>query len=234
MSGAVQSVVTVAGRAGVAALALALVLHGSTKRPPVHKVAASAPASARELTDDDFARGFVVCRVGMGEAHDFSPPPNAVAVADWRAFGAAEDWVYLDLASRGWSYRVGANRATRLRVHSSGRVEPLVSGGGAALVPVCATLGIVPEANWGRLPKSARPSGVRYALTPSNTLQLTWRNALVGRRADAPATFQCELWPDGRADFRYDLSRIPVGTADGRPPRQRVARGRIVVGGRAA
>ena len=215
MSGAVQSVVTVAGRAGVAALALALVLHGSTKRPPVHKVAASAPASARELTDDDFARGFVVCRVGMGEAHDFSPPPNAVAVADWRAFGAAEDWVYLDLASRGWSYRVGANRATRLRVHSSGRVEPLVSGGGAALVPVCATLGIVPEANWGLLPESARPSGVRYALTPSNTLQLTWRNALVGRRADAPATFQCELWPDGRADFRYDLSRIPVGTADG-------------------
>ena len=215
MSGAVQSVVTVAGRAGVAALALALVLHGSTKRPPVHKVAASAPASARELTDDDFARGFVVCRVGMGEAHDFSPPPNAVAVADWRAFGAAEDWVYLDLASRGWSYRVGANRATRLRVHSSGRVEPLVSGGGATLVPVCATLGIVPEANWGRLPESARPSGVWYALTPSNTLQLTWRNALVGRRADAPATFQCELWPDGRADFRYDLSRIPMGTADG-------------------
>ena len=215
MSGAVQSVVTVAGRAGVAALALALVLHGSTKRPPVHKVAAPAPAAARELTDDDFARGFVVCRVGMGEAHDFSPPPNAVAVADWRAFGAAEDWVYLDLASRGWSYRVGANRATRLRVHSSGRVEPLVSGGGAALVPVCATLGIVPEANWGRLPESARPSGVWYALTPSNTLQLTWRNALVGRRADAPATFQCELWPDGRADFRYDLSRIPVGTADG-------------------
>ena len=215
MSGAVQSVVTVAGRAGVAVLALALVLHGSTKCPSVHKVAASAPASARELTDDDFARGFVVCRVGMGEAHDFSPPPNAVAVADWRAFGAAEDWVYLDLASRGWSYRVGANRATRLRVHSSGRVEPLVSGGGAALVPVCATLGIVPEANWGLLPESDRPSGVRYALTPSNTLQLTWRNALVGRRADAPATFQCELWPDGRADFRYDLSRIPVGTADG-------------------
>ena len=81
MSGAVQSVVTVtvAGRAGVAVLALALVLHGSTKRPPVHKVAASAPASARELTDDDFARGFVVCRVGMGEAHDFSPPRQRVA-----------------------------------------------------------------------------------------------------------------------------------------------------------
>ena len=73
----------------------------------------------------------------------------------------------------------------------------------------------MPEANWGLLPESARPSGVWYALTPSNTLQLTWRNALVGRRADAPATFQCELWPDGRADFRYDLSRIPVGTADG-------------------
>ncbi len=48
MSGAVQSAVTVAGRGCVAALALALVLHGSTKHPPLRQSAAptSSPVPA--------------------------------------------------------------------------------------------------------------------------------------------------------------------------------------------
>ena len=48
MSGAVQRAVTVAGRAGVAALALALVLHGSTKRPPARHQSAAPPAPSAE------------------------------------------------------------------------------------------------------------------------------------------------------------------------------------------
>mgnify|MGYP004470636481 CR=1 FL=1 len=47
MSGAVQSAVTAAGRGCVAALALALVLHGSTKRPPLRRSAAPASVSAQ-------------------------------------------------------------------------------------------------------------------------------------------------------------------------------------------
>ena len=47
MSGAVQSAVTAAGRGCVAALALALVLHGSTKRPPLQQSAAPASVSAQ-------------------------------------------------------------------------------------------------------------------------------------------------------------------------------------------
>ena len=49
MSGAVQSAVTAAGRGCVAALALALVLHGSTKRPPLRQSAAPSCASRRSV-----------------------------------------------------------------------------------------------------------------------------------------------------------------------------------------
>ena len=65
MSGAVQSAVTVAGRGCVAALALALVLHGSTKRPPARQSAAPAPP---EVTDADLARGYRLVSVATNAA----------------------------------------------------------------------------------------------------------------------------------------------------------------------
>ena len=63
MSGAVQSAVTVAGRGCVAALAL--VLHGSTKRTPVRHSAAPAPP---EVTDADLARGYRLVSVATNAA----------------------------------------------------------------------------------------------------------------------------------------------------------------------
>ena len=60
MSGTVQSAVTAAGRGCVAALALALVLHGSTKRPLLRRSAAPAPP---EVTDAAGVR-FVFGRKG--------------------------------------------------------------------------------------------------------------------------------------------------------------------------
>ena len=192
-----------AGRTGVAALALALVLHGSTKRPAVRHSAASAPVAARTLTDEDFARGFVMRRVGMGERFDFSSPSNSTAVADWRAFGAAEDWVYLLFTNR--AFRVGTNDVGRIRLFSSGRVATLA---GDWVAPLATSLGIVPEANWGQLGDSAAPSEVWYAATPQDSLVVTWRNALLGRRVDAPVSFQTEFFPDGRIACRYDLSRM--------------------------
>ena len=50
--------------------------------------------TTRTITGDDFRRGFVMSRVGTDEAFDFSAPSNAVVCADWRAFGAATDWIY--------------------------------------------------------------------------------------------------------------------------------------------
>ena len=205
MRGVLPSFLTVAGRAGVAALALALVLHGSTKRPPVRHPA--APVAARTLTDGDFARGFVMCRVGTGEAHDFAPPSNATAVADWRAFGAAEDWGYLAFTNQ--AFRVGTNDINRFRLFSSGRVGTLA---GDWLAPLAAPLGIVPEANWGLLGETAAPSEVWYAATPQDSLVVTWRNALLDRRADSPVSFQAEFKPDGQFVYRYDLARLAAVT----------------------
>ena len=50
--------------------------------------------TTRTLEAADFERGFVMSRVGTGEEFDFSAPPDAVVCADWRAFGAATDWIY--------------------------------------------------------------------------------------------------------------------------------------------
>ena len=48
------------------------------------------------LTQEDFARGFVLTRIGTNEVHDFTAPEGASICEDWKAFGAAEDWVYLE------------------------------------------------------------------------------------------------------------------------------------------
>ena len=159
---------------------------------------ARIPPAARALAEEDFRRGFVLTRAGTGEAFDFAAPPGAAVCADWEAFGAAEDWIYLSFTN--WSFRAGTDEASRLRVRSDGWAEPLVArGAGDAvatnlwLAPFRTALGVVPQANWGRLPAAARPSRFWHFLTPSNTLQLTWQNALLGRAAHAPVNVQCRL-----------------------------------------
>lgn len=59
--------------------------------------------------------------------------------------------------------------------------------------------------------KGIRP--VQGFVTPSNTLQLTWQNALLGRDAASPVSFQMEVWPSGRFAYRRDLSRLGAGEA---------------------
>ena len=117
--------------------------------------------TARTLTGDDFRRGFVMTHFGTDEAYDFSPPPGATVCADWRAFGAAEDWMYL--AFEDWAFRLGTNEVDMLRVFSHGKADPLVAnaaGGTAAnnwFVPLSASLCIVPEANWHLVPAVGTP-----------------------------------------------------------------------------
>ena len=158
---------------------------------------ARIPPAARALAEEDFRRGFVLARAGTGEAFGFAAPSNAAVCADWEAFGAAEDWTYLALDN--WAATLGTNEVNRFRVYSFGKVQPCVANEAGSLAanrwfaPFRTSLGIVPQANWGRLPASARPSRFWHLLTPSNTLQLTWQNALFGRRASAPLSFQCRL-----------------------------------------
>ena len=167
--------------------------------------------TTRTLDGDDFRRGFVLTRVGTGEAFDFAVPAGAAVCADWRAFGAATDWVYVALTN--WAFRIGADEVECLRALSFGKVEPLVRGqdGAAAtnlwFAPFAASLGVVPECNWHLLGNGAESQFWHYA-TPSNTLQLTWQNVLLDRLTNTPVSVQMEVWPSGRFAYRYDLSRL--------------------------
>ena len=167
--------------------------------------------TTRTITADDFRRGFVMTRIGTDEAFDFAAPSNAVVCADWRAFGAATDWIYVALTN--WAFQVATNDVDRLRIYAFGKIEPQImeSGGEIAtnywFAPFMASLGIARQANWDWLAESDRPSQLWHYVTPSNTLQITWQNALLDRDTDTPLSFQIEFRTDGQFTYRYDLSR---------------------------
>jgi len=177
--------------------------------------------TTRTLDGDDFRRGFVLTRVGTDEAFTFVAPAGANVCADWRAFGAASDWIYL--AFEDWAFRLGTNEVGRLRVFSFGMVDPLVRDADGHIATNCwfapfvASLGIVPQANWplvagneNAAPEDLAPSQFWHFVTPSNTLQLTWQNVLLDRLTNTPVSVQMEVWPSGRFTYRYDLSRLDV------------------------
>ncbi|MBP5542629.1 MAG: RHS repeat protein, partial [Kiritimatiellae bacterium] len=167
----------------------------------------NGPSAQQPFTAEDFERGFVLVRSGTNENFSFDAPSNAVPCADWLAFGAAEDWVYL-------------GGEPMLRVFSNGRVQLCVTNETGAiatnlwLAPLSAPLGIVPEANWVEgngeqgTGNGELPSLFWHSLTPSNTLQLTWRNALLNRDTNTPVSVQAELSPNGRFAYRYDLASV--------------------------
>ena len=177
--------------------------------------------TTRTITGDDFRRGFVMSCVGTGEAFDFSAPSNAVVCADWRAFGAATDWIYVALTN--WAFRVTTNDVDRLRIYAFGKIEPQIMEAGGEIAtnywfaPFMASLGIARQANWDWLAESDRPSQLWHCVTPSNTLQITWQNALLDRDTDTPLSFQAEYWTDGRFTYRYDLSRCGGRGATAQP-----------------
>ena len=170
----------------------------------------------RTITAEDFERGFVQARVGTDEQFDFSPIANATIVSDWRAFGAATDWIYVALTN--WAFQVATNDVERLRVYAFGKIEPLIREADNSIAtnywfaPFMASLGVVPQANWNRLSESDRPSQVWYAITPENSLVITWQNALLDRDTDRPLSFQVEFKTNGQFTYRYDLSRLNADT----------------------
>ncbi len=170
--------------------------------------------TAHTIEATDFERGFVMTRIGTDEEFDFTPPSNATTVNDWRAFGAANDWIYA--AFTNWTFKVATNDVSRLRIYSFGKVDPLIREVNGAIAtnnwfaPFVASLGIVPQANWSLLNESDRPSQVWYAITPEGSLVITWQNALLDRDTDKPISFQIEFKTDGQFIYRYDLSRLDV------------------------
>ena len=179
--------------------------------------------TTRTITGDDFRRGFVMSRVGTGEAFDFSAPAGATVCSDWRAFGAATDWIYVALTN--WAFQVATNDVDRMRIYAFGKIEPQIMEAGGQIAtnywfaPFMASLGIAPEANWhliasteptNNYPLTTNNSLLWHYVTPSNTLQITWQNALLDRDTDTPLSFQIEFRADGQFTYRYDLSRLNV------------------------
>ena len=170
--------------------------------------------TTRTITAEDIARGFIQTRIGTGEEFDFVPPQNSTIVSDWHGFGAATDRIYVAITN--WAFQVATNEVDRLRVYSFGKIQPYIADGAGAsatnywFAPFMATLGIAPVSHWDWLLESDRPSQVWYAITPENSLVITWQNALLDRDTDKSLSFQVELFTDGRFNFRYDLSRLNV------------------------
>jgi len=68
--------------------------------------------------------------------------------------------------------------------------------------PFDAVLSLVPQGKWGQIANGGQ-SLFTHELTPSNSLMLSWQNALYNRDANCPTNFQAELFADGRFEYRY-------------------------------
>ena len=174
----------------------------------VNFLARSGQETASTLMGDDYVRGFVLTQVGTNEVFDFSAPADATVCADWRTFGAAEDWIYLTLPV---PLVFGTNDVNRLRVFSFGCADLFATNAegrvvrGNRLAPLKTIIGIVPDANWGEM-----ASQFWHRQLDDGGLLLTWQNVLLNRAAATPISFQAEISPNGRVVFRYDLSRAGV------------------------
>ena len=124
--------------------------------------------------------------------------------SDWLAFGGYKDWFYL--GDGGWCFRFGSNLVERVTVFSCGEIASAPFGASNRISLLGIPLSIVPAANWHLL--TPKRSLFWHAATPSNSLLLTWENALANRDTNQPVTVQAELFPDGAAAFRYDFSGI--------------------------
>ena len=124
---------------------------------------------------------------------------NAVVCEDWLRFGGYEDWIYIGPGA--WSSRFGSNFVEKVRVFSCGGIDFFPEGHISLLnIPVS----IAPAANWHLL--TVADSLFWHAETSSNTLVLTWKNALLNRQADSPVNIQAELFPSGKMRITHDLS----------------------------
>ena len=203
------------GRLALLPLFLALVAYGSTKMQSKSRVEVEGMESKSRVEVEEKTMGAAHSTVGLGLPTSTNATYNSqlttlnselitpTVCEDWLKFGGFEDWIYL--GPGGWSFRHGSNFVERLAVFSSGKIRLLKQDGGDAWIALSAVpVSIVPEANWHRL-KTA-DSLFWHAETPSNTLLLTWCNALLNRDTNSPVNIQAELFPSGDMRITHDLS----------------------------
>ena len=125
------------------------------------------------------------------------PPDGATTNTRWRVRGAFEDAVRIPFPGEdGFPWRGGV--ATALTAFACGEFRP-----DAATeyfpAPFVDPVSLPPL---GRQDADA-PSAFWHAATPSNSLVVTWENALHGRDAACPTNFQAEFFADGSFIYRY-------------------------------
>ena len=154
---------------------------------------------------------------------------------DWLKFGGFEDWIYLSPRGWSFRYgsnfveRLAVFSSGKIRLLKQG-------GGDAWIALSAVPVSIVPMANWGMIrskekrvkseeigvgktgEESSSPFTLHpllitpnsslfwHAETPSNTLLLTWCNALLNRDTNSPVNIQAELFPSGNMLITHDLS----------------------------
>ena len=99
-------------------------------------------------------------------------------------------------------------------VFACGRIQDAVRAPSLVFAPLCASLGVVPEANWGLIAGPGAASTVWHGTTASNTFVVTWRDVLLNRDTNFPVSVQAEFFDDGGFVYRYDLSRASAALAD--------------------
>ena len=142
----------------------------------------------------------------LGEAA-FPSLPGAATNEDWLAHGAFEDWFYV-CPSNWWARAADGGWVGSLRVFSSGGFEARGEDGTwrGYPPPFPRKLSVAPRAGWGMLASGGEEearSVFWHGATPSNTLLLTWQDALYARSHTNLVSFQAELFNDGSAAYRY-------------------------------
>ena len=157
------------------------------------------------FTAGQLAAGFVLSDVGYGGSWSFDPPDGATVVSDWCLRGAADDWRPAPAF---------APVSSAPAVFACGRIQDAVRAPSLVFAPLCASLGVVPEANWGLIAGPGAASTVWHGTTASNTFVVTWRDVLLNRDTNFPVSVQAEFFDDGGFVYRYDLSRASAALAD--------------------
>lgn len=185
MSGAFQKVVSFALRGGAAAFALALCIHGSTKRPARSPAQpATQSAAPEEITDEDIVRGWRLVSVATNAASRYDRPAHGVRHRNWWLRGGFEDRFWLDLGD--FRFPFGSNDWSRFSVSAWGEIRPVLRDRSRAIAATGCPMSAVP-----------RRSEFWWASEPDGSRVLTWCDFALNRDTNTPVSAQIVLFPDG-------------------------------------
>ena len=110
--------------------------------------------------------------------------------------------LYWRIAPYGWTFPWRDGTLDCVTVLSEGEFRPNIHTHYFP-PPFDAPLAVVPSFNWHLLPVGVS-NVFWHAVSPSNSLVVTWENSPVNRNVNCITNFQAELFADGRFEYRYD------------------------------